>query len=144
LFCQPFVEGPSLAPILEGRVAKVKDIAIASPSLLASAEKPPSPADRSSITDGEWLLIYGAQRHETADGGETAAVDSIIRKVRDLQEEIQPELYHITQDPKCEENLISEKHSVAVRLHSAFLEFLESKKYPKERLNRLSPRTWAW
>ncbi len=128
------VEAPSLVPLLEGRTAKTREVAIASPSLLQSAESPPSPADRSSITDGEWLLIYGAQLQATGAVRTTAAVDSIVRKVKELQGEVQPELYHLAQDPKCERNLISENHSVAERLHAAFLEFLGSKKYPKERL----------
>jgi len=130
----PPVEAPSLVPLLEGRAGKVKDIAIASPSLFHDAETPPSPADRSSITDGEWLLIYGAQPEGTAEVRTTAAVDSIVRQVKELQGEIRPELYHLARDPKCEKNLISEDPSVAARLHEAFLNFLSSRKYPQERL----------
>ena len=128
------IEAPSLVPLLQGRAAKVKEVAIASPSLFQSSESPPSPADRASITDGEWLLIYGPQLESTGAVHATAAIDSIVRKVKELQGEIRPELYHLAQDRQCERNLIRENQSVAERLHAAFLEFLESKRYPKERL----------
>jgi arylsulfatase A-like enzyme len=130
----PSIEGASLVPLLEGRTSKVKDIAIASPTLFQNAETPPSPADRSSITDGEWLLIFGPRLDESAKERYTASVDSILRKVKEEQGEIHPELYNLKRDPKCEKNLFSGEHSVAARLHAAYLEFLEGKKYPRERL----------
>ena len=128
------IEGASLAPLLEGRTSKVKEIAIGSPTLFQNAETPPSPADRSSITDGEWLLIFGPRLDKTARERYTASVDSIVRKVNELQGEIHPELYNLKRDPQCEKNLFSNEHSIPARLHSAFIEFLESKKYPRERL----------
>ncbi len=128
------IEGVSLVPMLEGRTSKVKEIAVGSPTLFQNAETPPSPADRSSITDGEWLLIFGPRLGETAKEQYTASVDSIVRKVKELQGEIHPELYNLKRDPKCEKNLFSSEHSVATRLHAAYLEFLEGKKYPAERL----------
>jgi arylsulfatase A-like enzyme len=128
------IEGASLVPLLEGRTSKAKEIAIGSPTLFQNAETPPSPADRSSITDGEWLLIFGCHLGETAREQYTASVDSIVRKVKELQGEIHPELYNLKRDPKCEKNLFSSEHAVAERLHAAYIEFLESRKYPPKRL----------
>jgi len=130
----PSIEGSSLVPLLEGSASKVKEIAVASPTLFQNADTPPSPADRSSITDGEWLLIFGPHLDETAKERYTASVDSIVRRVKEEQGEIHPELYNLKRDPQCEKNLFSNEHSIPARLHSAFIEFLESKKYPRERL----------
>jgi len=131
------VESPSLVPLLDGRVSKVKDIAIASPTLFEGAKAAPSPANRSSITDGEWLLIYGAQAEKAGGPSRTAAVDSIVREAKVLEGEIRPELYHLTQDPGCEKNLINQNRSVAVQLHAAYVEFLRSRKFPENRLQYL-------
>lgn len=130
----PTLEGTSLAPLLQEQTASLKQIAISSPSLFQSADTPPSPADRASITDGEWLLIYGAQLKGTAAAGTTAALDSIIRKVEEVQGAIRPELYHMERDPKCERNLIQEEKEVATRLHAALVEFLERMSYAADRL----------
>ncbi|MBI1982739.1 MAG: sulfatase-like hydrolase/transferase, partial [Acidobacteria bacterium] len=128
------IEGASLVPLLEGRASKIKDIAIGSPTLFQNAETPPSPADRSSITDGEWLLIFGPRLDETARERYTASVDSIVRKVKEEQGEIHPELFNLERDPICEKNLFGSEPAVAARLHAAYIEFLESKDYPRERL----------
>jgi arylsulfatase A-like enzyme len=130
----PSVESASLVPLLEGRVSKVKDIVISSPSLFEDPESPPTPDTRSSITDGEWLLVYGAQIGKTIGTTRSAAVDSKIREVKIMQGEIHPELYHLTEDPPCARNLISEKQNVAASLRGAYLEFLKSKNFPEGRL----------
>lgn len=137
----PSVEGSSLAPLLDGRASKVKEIAIASPALFGStisgtAKAPPSPANRSSVTDGEWLFIYGAQGEGTGAGLRTVSVDSIVREVRDVQGEIRPELYYLPDDPGCEKNVISEKLSVAGQLYGAYVGFLKSRHYPENYLEQ--------
>jgi arylsulfatase A-like enzyme len=130
----PSVESVSLVPLLEGRVGKVKELAVASPSLLENRENPPMPDVRSSITEGEWLLVYGAQFEKVPGATRSAALDSRTREAKIMQGEIHPELYHLTEDPGCERNLIEENHNIAVKLHAAFLEFLRSKNYPESRL----------
>jgi arylsulfatase A-like enzyme len=131
----PSVEGESLVPILAGTVPKTKEVVISSPALYGSrisggGKLPPSPANRSSITDGEWLLICGAH-FEKADGPtRTASVDSIVRQVRNLQGEICPELYNVARDPGCTRNVIGESHKSASDLHAVFIDFLKRKKYP--------------
>ncbi len=135
------VEGASLVPVLEGRVSKVKAIAVASPALFGStisgtAKAPPSPANRSTITDGDWLLIYGAQVEANPGPARTASVDSIVREVKNLQGEIRPELYNLRDDPACRMNLIDKNHSVAQDLHAGYLEFLKGKKYPEQYLQQ--------
>lgn len=135
----PSVEGPSLVPVLEGRASDIKEIAVASPALFGSkvsgtGKGPPSPANRSTITDGKWLLIYGAQAEENAGLVRTASVDSVIRELKNLQGKILPELYNLEDDPGCKKNLMNEKHNIASDIHTKYLEFLRSKKYPESYL----------
>jgi arylsulfatase A-like enzyme len=134
------VESSSLAPLFEGRVDKVKDVAIASPTLYDNntgarissflSYAGPDPSARSSISDGEWLLIAGARPRKSVGAMYTVAVDSKVREVVSAQGEIGPELYHLTEDPGCLKNLIHDKTSVAGSLHEAYLEFLRGKKIP--------------
>jgi arylsulfatase A-like enzyme len=135
----PSVEGSSLVPLLEGRTSEIKEIAVASPALFGSIitatdKRPPSPANRSTITNGEWLLIYGAQGKGDARADLTVSVDSKTREVRNLHGQINPELYNLGTDPGCTQNVISEKHDIAVSLHKEYLNFLRNKKYPEEYL----------
>jgi arylsulfatase A-like enzyme len=54
-------QGKSLLPLLEGEVSALRSIAISSPRLSGEDVEVPHPSSRSSITDGEWLLVYGSQ-----------------------------------------------------------------------------------
>ena len=135
----PSVEGASLLPVLERRASDIKKIAVASPALFGSTvsgtgKVPPSPANRSTITDGKWLLIYGAQMEENGGPVHTASVDSVIREVKNLQGKILPEIYNLEEDPGCKKNLMNEKHNIASDLHAKYLEFLRSKQYPESYL----------
>jgi arylsulfatase A-like enzyme len=128
------IQSESLLPLLEGRVSKLRDLVVGSPSLLENRAHPPTPDSRSSITDGEWLLIQGAKPTSGAAATQSAAVDSRTREVKMMQGDIRPELYHLTEDAGCGKNLISEKSSIATNLHAAYIEFLRKNRYPEDRL----------
>ena len=137
----PSIESPSLVPLLEGRVTKVKDLAISSPAIYYKTlppwqleRLPPSPASRSSITDGEWLLIYRPHPGKISGTSYTAAVDSRIRMVENAQGEIHPELYNLKEDPHCENNCLNANHRVATDLCGAYMDFLEAHKVPPSHL----------
>jgi arylsulfatase A-like enzyme len=128
------VEGSSLVPVLEGRTRNVKDIAVGSPALVddrAPKTSPPPAANRSTITDGEWLFIYGAQVKTGPSGGSTVAVDSKRHSIEPAEGEIRPELYNIRTDPGCTHNVIGEKSAVAAGLQKEYVGFLRGKKYPE-------------
>jgi arylsulfatase A-like enzyme len=135
----PSLESSSLAPVLAGRVEKTRDLAIASPTLYNAgartagplAVEGPDPSARSSITDGEWLLISGARPDKSAGTSYTAAVDSRVRQVTNMQGEIHPELYHLAGDPGCLKNVLSDKPAIAADLHQAYVEFLRGKGIPE-------------
>jgi len=76
-----------------------------SPRKLA-VTSPPLPTDPeycvySTITDGEWTLIYGGNKGK-------------------------PELYHLPSDPGQSKNLYQTNFEVAKRLHREYLDFLEN------------------
>jgi len=54
-------EGHSVLPLLQGEVSALRRVAISSPRLSGRGVRIPHPSSRSSITDGEWLLVYGSQ-----------------------------------------------------------------------------------
>src|SRR5712692_374141 len=91
----PEFAAPSLWPVLQGKEAKVADIAISSPNLSHPNLKQPQPTNRATIADGRWLLIYGcAGSGDPTD--KTASVDSEQRSVAPLTgEKLAPELYDL-------------------------------------------------
>ncbi|HZU37015.1 MAG TPA: sulfatase [Gemmataceae bacterium] len=114
----------SLWPVLQGKEAKVADIAISSPTLSDRAMKRPQPSNRASITDGRWLLIYGSAGSGDAND-HTASVDSRQRLVAPLTgERLTPELFDLRTDPGCEHNVIEAHRDLARDLHGRFLNFL--------------------
>ncbi|MBI4278779.1 MAG: sulfatase [Armatimonadetes bacterium] len=123
----PVVQGRSLVPALRGEPVPGRvpgrDIAVASWSVIWGPGRP------STITDGEWVLIYSGA---WAEGGrrdqviETFAVDSGFRyEMPYTDDELRPELYHLRTDPRQERNAIGDHPEVARRLHAAYVEFLE-------------------
>ena len=130
------VESRSLVPLLEGRAKKVRDIAISSPTIYnARSKEPPTPDTRSSITDGEWLLVYGPRAAKSAGTAYTAAVDSRLREIKIVQGDIRPELYDLRTDPGCEKNVIDANRGQARDLHRAYLAFLKERKIPESHLD---------
>jgi hypothetical protein len=138
----PSVESNSLVPVLAGRTKKARDLAIASPTVYNEKGRVTGmpkgeridPSARSSITDGEWMLICGARPDKSAGAVYTAAVDSRIREVTNIQGEISPQLYHLTEDPGCLKDLIQDKAAVARSLQQAYVDFLRGKGIPEKYL----------
>ena len=53
-------DGQSVLPLIRGESAGIREVAISSPRISGPDLDVPHPSTRSSITDGEWLLIYGS------------------------------------------------------------------------------------
>jgi len=129
------VQGLSLMPIMKGQKEDLREIAISSPTISATNIQIPQPTNRSSITDKEWMLIYGSQVDKVNEPEVTEMVDSMKRQMRILEKmPILPELYHLPSDPNCAKNVINEHFDEAKRLHKAFVEFLESAGVPEKHL----------
>jgi arylsulfatase A-like enzyme len=120
----PSFAGPSLWPVLQGKEPKVADIAVSSPNLSNPTMKRPHPTNRASVTDGNWLLVYGSSGPvDSADS--TASVDSQQRLVAPLTgERLAPELYDLTSDAGCTKNLVEAHKDRAADLHRQLLAFL--------------------
>lgn len=136
------VQAKSLAPLLhttlKGRnpaLRAVHDVVICSPTISFENLDVPHPTTRSSIYDGEWLLVYGSQVHHARDEETTQMVDSVLRRVRTLEQgPIKPALYHLPEDPECRKNQIDKERAVAKCLHSKYVSFLEEANVPERHL----------
>jgi arylsulfatase A-like enzyme len=110
------MHGKSLAHMLQGRDDAVREVAVSSWAIIHEPAARVEPLDDenpydwariaskrkpSTVTDGEWSLICGAQ-------------------------DVPPELYHVPSDPGQGRSMIAEKPEVARRLHAAYIAFLES------------------
>ncbi|HIE04827.1 MAG TPA: hypothetical protein EYP61_08720 [Candidatus Latescibacteria bacterium] len=99
------IHGRSIMPLISGEDLKVREVAVSSPKL---------PDDQgqvvySTVTDGEWCLIYGGER-------------------------VPFELYYLPSDPGQGKDLAGGRREVAERLHSKYLELLRRIGTPEGRL----------
>lgn len=130
----PSFAAPSLWPVLQGKQERVADLVVSSPNLSSPQVKQPQPANRASITDGRWLLVYGcAGTGDPADT--TASVDSDRRLVAPVSgEPLVPELYDLASDPGCEKNVVAAEKDRARELHRRFVDFLRQSPMRREHL----------
>jgi arylsulfatase A-like enzyme len=134
------VRSKSLKPVLDGTQDKVHEITVTSPSLYTPNMKAPSPSRRSTISDGRWLLIYGAQTASSASGAPaTSMVDNLSRTEQPL-ERTPPriELYDLEADPTCLNDVLREHRPEARRLHKLYLQFLQREGIPEGYLKPFS------
>jgi len=128
-------QGRSLVPLLRGEAQAVRSVAISSPTLSAPSIQVPHPTSRASITDAEWTLVYGSQVDRLQEPEVTAMVDSLMRTVRTLETgPIRPQLFHLTDDPFCHQDVLDAHPETAARLHAEFVRFLEDSQVPEHHL----------
>ena len=129
------VRGKSLKPVLEGKAENIREFSVSSPTISAKTIQIPHPTSRASITNEEWMLIYGSQVDRVTELEVTHMVDSMMRRVRTLEKgPIRPELYHLTDDPMCMKNVINDHFDEAKRLHTGFVKLLEWLEMPERHL----------
>jgi len=127
----PTVQGESLAPVLRGERDHHRALALTSPTIIHGTRA----LQFTTITDGEWSLIYPGVRFEPAGGAQDRAVDSIRRLHKALYRGAGgPELYHLPSDPHQERNVFAENRAVAERLHAEHVALLEQWDTPPEHL----------
>ena len=120
------VQGRSLLTLLRGKRRAVRPFAVSSPTLSSPAIAAPHPTTRSTITSGDWTLIFGSQTDRITDPEMTRMVDGIQRQVRALERgPIRPELYHLPEDPACTRDVIHQHPDVARKLHADYVAFLK-------------------
>jgi len=118
------VHGKSLLPLLQGSDQPLREVAVSSWAIIHQplARSPLNPdaytwfeqarkTKPSTVTDGEWALICGAQ-------------------------DVVPELYHLPSDPAQEHSVLGKHRPQALRLHRAYLELLASLGTHPEFVNR--------
>jgi len=132
------VQGTSLLPVMRGERAETRPLAISTPPLCHD----PNGGRPTTITCGEWSLIYYGNPDTPLMRHLTAAVDSIERPAVVPTEKVpEPELYHLPSDPGQKRNVISENRGVAEQLHRMHVEFLE-RLGMEERFLRHRRRLW--
>jgi arylsulfatase A-like enzyme len=130
-----YCAGHSLRSVLEGDDTGPRGVAIASPTLSAPGIEVPHPTRRASVTDGEWLLVYGSQASVVETTETTRMVDSVTRQVRTLEDHpVQTELYHLLDDPGAIDNVIGRHETVARTLHGQLVEALTRAMVPEAHL----------
>lgn len=99
------LHGKSIMPILRNEEEQIRQVAVSSPRLPRAKDV----TVYSTITDGEYTLIYGGK-------------------------EVEPELYYIPSDPKQQDNKAKEKPDIVKQLHADYVEMLKSIDCPDDRL----------
>lgn len=123
------VQGKSLSPVLRGETDEHRPIAISSPSIIHGRQS----VQFTTVTDGEWSLIYPGAGVAGEGGAEAAIVDSIRRVHKRLWPGSGgPELYHLPSDPGQKRNVLAERPDIARRLHASHVRFLEELSTPEE------------
>jgi arylsulfatase A-like enzyme len=131
-------EAPSLWPVLAGEKDRVTEVVIASPTLSHANVQRPRPTDRATITDGRWMLIWGASGRG-AEGEKTRSVDSQERILAPLTgEAIVAELYDLETDPGCTRNVAAANPGRVQDLHRRFSHFLEHSRMRRDHLSYFS------
>lgn len=115
-----------------------RSLTVSAPTLSYPELGLPHPATRATVTDGEWLLVYGPQHVPEGEGERemTAMVDSLVREVRMIEGRVGPELYHLPSDPGCLKNRFADpdRYAEAQRLHAGLVAFLETHEVPERHL----------
>jgi arylsulfatase A-like enzyme len=117
------VQGTSLAPVLRGETDQVRAIALTSSAIIYGER-----ARRfTTITDGEWTLIYPGARFDPSRAAESSIVDSIRRlEAATYAGAGGPELYHLPTDPGQKKSVFADHPDLAARLHAEHVAMLES------------------
>ena len=129
------VHGGSLLPLLRNERVPWREIAVTSPPIING----PVSGERITITNGEWSLIYPGQIEDALrdisqkgtpvlfPGAGFIKAPTTIKHLREaLRNKLEPELYHLSSDPRQICNLFEEQKDVAENLHSKMVKFLES------------------
>jgi arylsulfatase A-like enzyme len=123
------VQGSSWLPALRGEGARFRDIAVSSPALHHRGRWRPS-----TITDGEWTLIFNGLMEEARPDWTVWAVDGAYRSETRPSGQHTPELYHLPSDPGQARNLFVDAYDVAVGLHRRYVDFLDRYGLPESAL----------
>jgi arylsulfatase A-like enzyme len=114
-------QGTSLVPVMEGRKRQTRPLAISTPSLAHD----PNGGRPTTITMGEWALVYAGNPDAPLLASLTAAVDHVERPAIVPAGQVPPpELYNLREDPGMTRNVIAQHRAVAEKLHRAHVRLL--------------------
>jgi len=116
------MNGGSLVPILSGKRRSIRNFAVTTPSLAHD----PNVGRQTTITAGDWSLIYSGNPGGPVAEHPTAIVDSVVRPARVGPGGVEkPALYNLKQDPGQKRNILARNRAAARKLHRMFIRFCE-------------------
>jgi arylsulfatase A-like enzyme len=123
------IHGKSLMPLLRGEAARVRDIAVASNTLIRHT---PVLAKCAIVTEDGWCLHYAGKYDETLRDAKM-----FINRLTDPQAvrtTVEPGLYHLPSDPEEEKNVIQDNGRLAQEIHERYVAWLQEVGTPREHL----------
>jgi len=120
-FDPKMVHGFSLVPLMTGHQERVRDFIVSSNPLII-----PSPllAKCAIVTEQGWCLLYSGD--DTALSGETVTGVSTFGDLIHATVGYAPALYYLPHDPAQQTNLIAEKATIAIDIHTRYIAYLEA------------------
>jgi arylsulfatase A-like enzyme len=109
------VEGHDLVPLMDGESIKPREVGISTWTMPTHHSEDVFYCRRPAVTDGEWTLV-----------------------LQEPPDPRKPKLYHESEDPRQQVDLIDEETDVARDLHRRMLEWLADKNVPRDAIDRLS------
>jgi arylsulfatase A-like enzyme len=123
------LHGASLVPLMDGDIDRVREIAVASHSLIHPT---PAVAKASIVTEDGWCLHYSGH-YTTAYQGQST-VGRPFAPVESLAFPIRPSLFDLEGDPGEQEDVLDSNLAKAREILEAYVAFLESVDTPGEYL----------
>jgi arylsulfatase A-like enzyme len=123
------IHGKSLMPLMRGETSRHRDIAVCSNTLIHHT---PVLAKCAVITEDGWCLHYAGKYDQSA------ATD-IRHKGRVIgpgspEISLEPQLYHLPDDPKESHDLIAKNEALAREIHERYVYWLEEVGTPEDHL----------
>ncbi len=116
------MQGMSLAPVMRGERSMTRPFAVSTAALNVA----PSGGRPTTITQGEWSLIYWGCPDGPLMDHLTRNVDGVQRPAIVPTDAVPaPQLYHLPTDPAQKYNVYAENRDIAVKLHADHVRFLE-------------------
>jgi arylsulfatase A-like enzyme len=123
------IDGRSVMPLLRGETNRLRDIAVASTTLI---HQTPALAKCAIVTEDGWCLHYSGSYDEVEAEGKLFTLklaDPALARIP-----IEPQLFYLPDDPGELNNLFYENEGLAREIHARYVAWLEAINTPAEHL----------
>jgi arylsulfatase A-like enzyme len=123
------IHGQSLMPLLRGETGRLREMAVASNTLIHHT---PALAKCAIITEDGWCLHYSGSYDHVEPGGKLFTLT--LTDPNETRIPLDPALYYLPDDPKEQNNLIHQNEDLAREIHERYVRWLEEAGTPPEHL----------